>query len=165
MTIHLDYEATKQLSIDYEEIINRVIIGCLNYEDCPYETEISILLTDDNVIREINRQFRGIDKPTDVLSFPAVDYKLAGDFSDLEEDTGEYFNQETGELILGDIAISVDRALVQAEEYGHSITREIAFLTAHSMFHLMGYDHISDEERVALEEKQEEVLARLEIFR
>lgn len=165
MTIHLDYEATKQLDIDYNALINRVVLECLNYEDCPYETEISILLTDDNEIKEINNQFRGLDKPTDVLSFPAIEYELAGDFSNLEEDSGENFNPETGELILGDIAISVDRAIVQAEEYGHSITREIAFLTAHSMFHLMGYDHISDEEREMLEEKQKEVLDRLEIFR
>ncbi|NLO09250.1 MAG: rRNA maturation RNase YbeY [Clostridiales bacterium] len=165
MTIHLDYEATKQLDIDYNALINRVVEGCLDYEDCPYETEISILLTDDNEIREINRQFRGFDKPTDVLSFPAIEYKRAGDFSDLEEDSGENFNPETGELILGDIVISVDRAILQSEEYGHSITREIAFLTAHSMFHLMGYDHMSDEQRESLEEKQKQVLDRLEIFR
>ncbi len=165
MTIHLDYEATKQLDIDYKALINRVALECLNYEDCPYEAEISILLTDDNEIKEINQQFRGFDKPTDVLSFPAIEYEIAGDFSDLEEDSGENFNPETGELILGDIVISVDKAEVQAEEYGHSITREIAFLTAHSMFHLMGYDHMTDEEREELEEKQKEVLDRLEIFR
>ena len=165
MTIHLDYEASKRLDIDYRALINRVVEGCLDYEDCPYETEISILLTDDNEIREINKQFRGLAKSTDVLSFPAVEFKLAGDFSDLEEASGEYFNPETGELILGDIVISVDRAITQAEEYGHSLIREIAFLIAHSMFHLMGYDHMSDEERESLEEKQKEVLDRLEIFR
>lgn len=165
MTIHLDYEATKQLNFDYAALINKVVEGCLDYEDCPYEVEISILLTDDDEIREINRQFRDIDKATDVLSFPAIEYETAGDFSDLEEAEEDYFNPETGELILGDIVISVDRAIVQAEEYGHTITREIAFLTAHSMFHLMGYDHMTDEDRVSLEAKQKEVLDRLEIFR
>ena len=165
MTIHLDFEATEQLDIDYSTLISRVVQGCLDYEDCPYEIEISILLTDDNEIKEINKQFRAIDKPTDVLSFPALEYEIAGDFSDLEENSGENFNPETGELILGDIVISIDRAMVQAEEYGHSIAREIAFLTAHSMFHLMGYDHISNEEREALEEKQRELLDRLEIYR
>lgn len=165
MTIHFDYEAIVQLDIDYNALISRVIEECLDYEECPYETEISILLTDDNEIREINKQFRGMDKPTDVLSFPAIEYELAGDFSDLEKDLGEYFNPETGELLLGDIVISVDRAIEQAENYGHSIAREIAFLTAHSMFHLMGYDHMSDEERIAMEKKQEEVLDRLEIYR
>ncbi|TAH72853.1 MAG: rRNA maturation RNase YbeY [Anaerolineaceae bacterium] len=165
MTIHLDYEATKELNIDYNALINKVVLGCLYYEDCPFEIEISILLTDDDEIKEINKQFRGIDKPTDVLSFPAIEYELAGDFSDLEEASGEYFNPETGELILGDIVISVDRAIAQAEEYGHSLSREIAFLTAHSMFHLMGYDHMSDDEGKVMGQKQEEVLNRLEIFR
>jgi probable rRNA maturation factor len=165
LTIHMDYEATKKLDIDYDSLINRVVNECLDYEDCPYEAEVSILLTDDSEIREINKQFRDIDKATDVLSFPAIEYNIAGDFSDLEEEAGECFNPETGELILGDIVISVDRALEQAEEYGHTITREIAFLTAHSMFHLMGYDHISDEDRELMEKKQKEVLNRLGIFR
>jgi probable rRNA maturation factor len=165
LTIHIEYEATKLLSFDYNTLINKVINECLDYEECPYEAEISILLTDDDEIKEINKQFREIDKPTDVLSFPSIEYMMAGDFSNLEEDTSEYFNPETGELILGDIVISVDRAIMQAEEYGHSIAREIAFLTAHSMLHLMGYDHMHDDERKVMENKQEEVLNRLEIYR
>jgi len=165
LTIHLEYEASKQLDLDYNSLINKVIYECLNYEDCPYETEISILLTDDDGIKEINNQFRGIDKPTDVLSFPTIEFKSAGDFAGLDEAEGVFFNPETDELMLGDIVISVDRAIIQAEEYNHSITREIAFLTAHSMFHLMGYDHISDIDRMIMETKQEEVLARLEILR
>lgn len=165
MTIHIEYEATKLLNFDYSALINKVINECLDYEECPYEAEISLLLTDDDEIKEINKQFREIDKPTDVLSFPSIEYMVAGDFSSLEEDTSEYFNPETGELILGDIVISVDRAIRQAEEYGHSIAREIAFLTAHSMLHLMGYDHMHDDERKVMENKQEEVLNRLEIYR
>lgn len=165
MTIHIEYEATKLLNFDYSALINKVINECLDYEECPYEAEISLLLTDDDEIKEINKQFREIDKPTDVLSFPSIEYMMAGDFSNLEEDTSEYFNPETGELILGDIVISVDRAIRQAEEYGHSIAREIAFLTAHSMLHLMGYDHMHDDERKVMENKQEEVLNRLEIYR
>jgi probable rRNA maturation factor len=165
LTIHLEYEATKQLDFDYKVLIEKVALGCLDFEDSPYEAEISILLTDDNEIKDINNQFRGLDKPTDVLSFPAIEYKIAGDFSDLEKSAGEYFNPETGEMILGDIVISVDRAITQATEYGHSITREIAFLVAHSMFHLMGYDHMSEDERKVMEEKQEEVLEQLDILR
>lgn len=165
MTIHFDYEASVQPDIDYKALISRVIEECLDYTKCPYETEISILLTDDNEIKAINKQFRGLDKATDVLSFPAIEYEFAGDFSDLENQLEGNFNPETGELILGDIVISVDRAIEQAENYGHSITREIAFLTAHSMFHLMGYDHMTDEERIEMEKKQEEVLDRLEIYR
>lgn len=165
MNIYIEYEATKQLDFDYDKLISSVVLECLDYEECPYEAEINILLTDDEEIRAVNKEFRGIDRPTDVLSFPALEYTNAGDFSYLEEAVGEFFNPETGELLLGDIVISVDRAISQAEEYGHSITREIAFLTAHSMFHLMGYDHMSTEERSLMEDKQDDVLDRLKISR
>mgnify|MGYP000220811776 CR=1 FL=1 len=165
MTINLENEATKQLNFDYTDIIRKVVEECLDEEDFPYETEVSVLLTDDNEIQELNKNFRGKDAPTDVLSFPALEYPKAGDFSCLEDLGDEYFNPETGELILGDIVISVDRAMSQAEEYGHSILREIAFLTAHSMFHLMGYDHMTDEERIVMEDKQNKVLDKLKIYR
>lgn len=165
MTINLEYEASKQLDFDYSDIISKVVLKCLDAEDCPYEAEISILLTDDKEIQEINKNFRDKDVPTDVLSFPAIDFSKAGDFSFLEEAGDEYFNPETGELILGDIVISVDRALYQAEEYGHSAVREVAFLTAHSMFHLMGYDHMTEEERLIMEDKQNKVLDELKIYR
>ncbi len=165
MTINLEYEASKQLDFDYKEIIEKVVAQCLDEEDFPYEAEISILLTDDKQIQELNKNFRGKDAPTDVLSFPALEYKKAGDFSFLDEAGDEYFNPDTGECILGDIVISVDRAISQAEEYGHSIVREIAFLTAHSMFHLMGYDHMTDDERLIMEDKQKKVLYDLKIYR
>ncbi|NLY48103.1 MAG: rRNA maturation RNase YbeY [Clostridiales bacterium] len=165
MTVQLEYEAKKQLDFDYGKLIREVARECLKYEGCPYEAEISVLLTDDDVIQELNRQYRNIDKPTDVLSFPALKFEKAGDFFGLDKQHDILFNPETGELMLGDIVISVDRAAIQAEEYGHSITREIAFLTAHSMFHLMGYDHESDGERMIMEAKQEEVLERLGIYR
>lgn len=164
MTFHIDYEATAQLSFDYESLIKKVIEASLDYEGCPYEVEVSVVLTNNEEIRQINQEFRNIDSPTDVLSFPAVDYEEAGEFDWLEE-ADEYFHPETGELILGDIVISVDKALLQAEEYGHSIERELAFLTAHSMFHLFGYDHMTDEERVDMEQKQRDVLDKLGIHR
>ena len=165
MTIHIEYEAVKLLDFNYKELIEKVIMECLECEDFPYEVEISLLLTDDNEIKAINKNFRDMDKPTDVLSFPAVEYYAPGDFSGLDKLTTEYFNPETGELILGDIVISVDRAIRQAEEYGHTVTREVGFLTAHSMFHLMGYDHMSDEEREIMESKQNQVLDRLNVLR
>lgn len=165
MTIHLDNEASAKLDFDYENLINKVVMECLDYEDCPYETEISIILTDDDEIKIINKQFRGLDNPTDVLSFPALEYNSPGNFSDAEKDESSYFNPETGELILGDIVVSVDRAISQANEYGHSLMREIGFLIAHSMFHLMGYDHINDEDRIIMEEKQKDVLNNLKILR
>ena len=165
MTVNIEYEAEKKLSFDYEELVNKVILACLDYEDCPYEAELSVLFTDDEGIRAINREFRDKDAPTDVLSFPAIEYDVPGDFSGLEESPADYFNPESGELFLGDIVISVDRALLQAEEYGHTIEREMAFLTAHSMFHLFGYDHMEEADAVLMEQKQENVLNMLHISR
>lgn len=161
----MEYEANVKLDFDYETLIKKVIEACMDYEDCPYETEVSILLTDDNAIQEINKEYRDMDAPTDVLSFPVTDFEIPGDFSNIEEEHPDSFHPETGELLLGDIVISVERAIKQAAEYGHSIEREIAFLTAHSMFHLFGYDHIEDEERRIMEDKQREVLDKLAIFR
>ena len=96
-----------------------------------------------------------------------VDYEMAGDFSHLDtlEAQNMYFNLESGELLLGDIVISVERAKEQAKEYGHSLKREMAFLTAHSMLHLMGYDHMEEDERIVMEKKQEEILQNLGITR
>lgn len=165
MTINIEYEATKQLNFDYETLQKRVVEACMDYEECPYEAEVSILLTDDSEIRQINKEFRGIDSPTDVLSFPTVDYETPGDFSDLEETSSDCFHPETGELLLGDIVISIDRAILQASEFGHTLEREIAFLTAHSMFHLFGYDHMEEKERLIMEQKQNKVLEQLQILR
>ncbi len=165
MTIHFEYEAEQQLDFDYESLQKQVVEACLDYENCPYETEVNILLTGDEQIRQINQEFRGIDRPTDVLSFPSIEYDNPGDFSNLEDAVMDYFHPETGELILGDIVISVERANSQAKEYGHSLRREIAFLTAHSMFHLFGYDHMEENERIKMEEKQNHVLDELNIQR
>jgi probable rRNA maturation factor len=165
MTLNFDYEITQQFEFDFEAIEKKVVGACLDYEECPYEVEVSILLTDDAQIRQINQEFRGIDTPTDVLSFPVIEYDIPGDFSKLEEEVADYFHPESGELLLGDIVISIDRAKLQAEEYGHSLMRELAFLTTHSMFHLFGYDHMEDDERRIMEDKQNIVLDKLQILR
>lgn len=165
MTINIDYEASNQLEFDYEKVVKNVVEACLDYEDCPYEVEVSVLFTNDEEIRNINREFRNIDAPTDVLSFPSNEYETPGDFSKMEDNISNSFHPETGELLLGDIVISVDKALFQAKEYGHSIEREIAFLTAHSMFHLFGYDHMEENERIEMENKQNNVLEKLQILR
>ena len=125
------------------------------------------ILTLNEGIRNINREFRELDVPTDVLSFPMVDYDSPADYDILESDDAlaMYFNPESGELLLGDIVISVERAMEQAETYGHTLKREICFLTAHSMLHLLGYDHMEDEERIVMEKKQEEILDALGIKR
>ncbi len=164
MTVEITWETEKKLSFDAEAVLKRVVEAALDAENCPYECEVEILLTDNEGIREINRENRGIDAPTDVLSFPMADYPSPGDFSRLEEDP-DCFHPETGELLLGDIVISQDKVLEQASLYGHGEERELAFLAAHSMFHLMGYDHMEEEERLVMEEKQEKLLQSLGILR
>lgn len=160
MTIQIDYETEEELKLPYEEIITKVVNEALDYEECPYEAEVNVLLTDNEDIRQMNKEYRNIDSATDVLSFPMADYDRPSDFGRLEEMANDYFNPETGELLLGDIVISVDKVKEQAERYGHSETRELAFLVAHSMLHLCGYDHMADEERLVMEKKQEEILKR-----
>ncbi len=165
MTIELEYETEEKLTFSYEEIISQVVEGALDDIACPYEAELSIVLTDNDSIREMNRNFRGIDRATDVLSFPMLDFDVPGDFSHVEEEFEDCFNPETGELMLGDIVISVDKVKEQAKSYGHSQERELAFLVAHSMYHLFGFDHMDDAEREVMEEKQRNLLTFLNINR
>ena len=165
MTIQIERECQVGLEFPVEEIITLVVEEALSYENCPYDIELNVLLTDNAAIQEINREQRGKDEPTDVLSFPMIDYAVPADFSVVEDCVEEYFNPETGELLLGDIVISVDKVIEQAESYGHSQKRELAFLTAHSMLHLFGYDHIKEAERLVMEEKQREILSNLQIGR
>lgn len=160
MTINIEYEAEKQLEIPYKEIIENVVLESLDYVECPYEAEVNVIITDNQEIQAINKEHRQIDAPTDVLSFPLVDYETPADFDHVEEYVEDYFDPDTGELLLGDIVVSVDKVEEQAEKYGHSATRELAFLVAHSMLHLCGYDHIDEDERLEMEAKQREILER-----
>lgn len=160
MTISIEYETKQILDLPYKEIIEEVILEALDYEQCPYEVEVNVLLTDNHEIQTINQEYRGIESPTDVLSFPLVDYATPSVFTHVEDAVEDYFNPETGELMLGDIIVSVDKVIEQAEKYGHSQTRELSFLVAHSMLHLFGYDHMEESERLIMEKKQGEILER-----
>ncbi len=151
--------------IDIEDLFDTMAVKSLEYTGCPYECEIDLTLTDDKGIRQINKEFRDIDKATDVLSFPLLEYEKAGDFSFLEEGSPDCFNPESGELMLGSIVISLQKARQQAEEYGHSLKREIAFLIVHSMLHLQGFDHIKDEDRIIMEKAQDDILNEAGIIR
>jgi len=164
MTFHFEYEVEKKFPFDYEALIKRVVEQVLDYEKCPYEVEVNIVITDDEEIRQVNEEYREIDRATDVLSFPMVSYDTPGDFSKVEEDE-MLFHPETGELMLGDIMLSIDKVYAQAEEYGHSIERELGFLVAHSMLHLCGYDHMEEEERAVMEEKQRGIMDLLQLYR
>ena len=158
MTLNIEEEVPIPDGLDYKKIIHDVVCGALEFEDCPYEVEVNVILTSNEEIALINRDYRDLNQPTDVLSFPMIDYVAPGDFSVLEEYNEEdYFNPESGELMLGDIIISMDKVYEQAEKYGHSIQRELGFLVAHSMLHLFGYDHMEPEETQVMEEKQRDI--------
>lgn len=165
MTINLENEQNLELPFDYTEVAQQVAEQVLELEQCPYEAEVEILLTNDEEIQRINREQRQIDRPTDVLSFPMTEFPVPADYKILEEDTCDAFDPDSGELLLGDIVISVERVYAQAEAYGHPLKREYAFLIAHSMLHLLGYDHMEKEEAAVMEEKQEKVLSILGITR
>lgn len=165
MTVRLEYEIDKTISADDESLIRRVVEEACDYAACPYEAEVNVVITDNEGIRRVNQEYRQIDAPTDVLSFPMLSYEEAGNFDFLNEASPADFHPDTGELLLGDIMLNYDRILSQAEQYGHSVERELAFLTAHSMFHLFGYDHMEEEERMVMEKKQEELMQILGISR
>lgn len=164
MTVIIEEEGNVTLPLECEVIATKVIDACLTYVNCPYETEVNLLLTDTEEIHKMNQEFRSIDRPTDVLSFPMIEYTNAGEFDFLEE-CDDAFHPESGELLLGDIVICKERVLTQAEEYGHSILREYCFLIAHSMLHLFGYDHIKEDERIRMEQMQREIMQLLKIER
>lgn len=164
MTLIFEEEGELTLPLECEELAEKVINAALDYVGCPYEAEVNLLLTMNEQIQEMNANFRNIDRATDVLSFPMVDYETPGEFDFLEE-RDDCFHPETGELLLGDIVISKEKVLSQAEEFGHSPMREYAFLIAHSMLHLSGYDHIEEEERSIMERMQRELMEEIGILR
>lgn len=157
MSIYIEYETDQKLNLPVEEIVTKVIEKAVEVYNCPYETQVNVLFVDNESIHKINMEYRNIDRPTDVLSFPMVQYEECGDFS-IVEDQPDVFDPESGELLLGDIVLSVDKIMEQAKEYGHSEKRELAFLVAHSMLHLFGFDHMEEEERLDMEKRQEELL-------
>lgn len=165
MTILLEEETTVSFDFDYRTLAEEVILAACDAERCPYEAEVNLTLVDNEQIHEINREYRQIDRPTDVLSFPMQTYDAPADFSHVEDCVEENFNPDTGELLLGDIVLSVEKVKEQATLYAHSEKREFAFLILHSMLHLFGYDHETDEEREAMEARQRTILDELGIKR
>lgn len=165
MSFFLEEEVEVNFDFDYRQIAEKVINYCIEREKFPYEAEINLTLTDNEGIHIINKEYRDIDRATDVLSFPMLSYETPGDFSFLMDENDDDFNPDTGEAILGDIIISVDKVREQAEEYGHSELREFAFLITHSMLHLFGYDHMEPEGAKVMEDKQRQILDELSITR
>lgn len=156
MKIFIDYSNEQDKVAppeDFEKLVEDCTRAALLEEEIEDDAEVSVTLVDNARIRELNAKFREIDKETDVLSFP-----LGGD-------EGFEVDPDTDAILLGDIVISLERAAAQAEEYGHSFRREVAFLVTHSLFHLLGYDHMTPEEETEMFAKQEKVLEKLGITR
>lgn len=149
MEIYIDNRQGKiEIKDEINDIIKKVINEVLIYEEKSLDCEISISFVDNEEIKELNREYRGVDQETDVLSFPMEDEFFVG-----------------GPILLGDIIISIEKAYDQAEEFGHSLFREIAYLTAHSMFHLLGHDHMEDGEKNVMRQKEKDIMKRLRIFK
>lgn len=148
MEIYVD---NRQSKVDIDEgiynLLKKVVRESLLVEGIGLEYEISISFVDNEEIRQLNSQYRGVDRETDVLSFP-IDEDLIVPIP-----------------LLGDIIISMEKAIEQSEEYGHSLQRELAYLTAHSMFHLMGYDHMEEDDKKEMRDREKQVMRRLEIFK
>ncbi len=155
-----DEQTVVTLKDEQLQLLKKTVMQCLKDETISRGCEINILLTDDESIRQINKQHREIDMSTDVLSFPIADIKNG----EILSDQGD-IDMDEGLLLLGDIIISVETALKQSEDYGHSFERELAFLTAHGLFHLLGYDHMQKDEETVMISKQESALEKLGLKR
>ena len=142
--------------IEEEALIKKVVKTVLKEEGIVQDLEVYITLTHNDNIQKINAEHRNIDKPTDVLSFPMFE---RDEIPNLKE------NNEAIETMLGDIIVSVEKVREQAEEYSHSFKRELAYLVTHGMLHLLGYDHMIEEEKVVMRKREEEILAILDIQR
>lgn len=165
MSFYVENDTEVEFPFSVEEIVEVITKEILTSEACPYETHVNVLLTDNEGIRQYNRDYREIDRPTDVLSFPNLDFETPGDFSEAQKHKALYFDMDTGKLMLGDIIISVDKVKEQAQAFGHSEKREFAFLVAHSMLHLCGYDHMEKEEAAVMKQKQITALIKIGITR
>lgn len=152
MNLLISNNSKEDLDLDQiEAMAYKTIEEVLRVEDFTSDVEVSLTLVDKDEIHTLNRDYRGVDRPTDVLSFPMDDEIFPG-----EEDV---------DLILGDIVICLDIAKAQAEEYGHSLDRELSYLICHSSLHLLGYDHMEDDEKAIMRGKEKEIMKNLGVFK
>ena len=155
--INIDFldNQTEFKTNDFKQIVNKVVTEVLNIHNISKDAEISVVFTDDEEIHSINKEFRNIDNSTDVLSFPQYEFYSPGDTTEIADKC----------LVLGDIIISLQHAKAQSLEYNHSLNREVGYLTAHSMLHLLGYDHMNEEEKTLMREKEELIMNNLNLTR
>ena len=158
MSIYIENQAKTKFNFHYRVVLERVIRTVMQDKNIPETLDVNVLLVAPEEIRAINQETRGIDKVTDVLSFPYFEYEVPGEF---DRDAQEWADGD----ILGDIVICGEKVLSQAEEYGHSQKRELAFLTVHSMLHLTGYDHMEPADAELMETEQRRLMEVLDIPR
>ena len=154
MNLFIENHTNQVLSDEHKKIVLDVIKCALEFEHINSKPEISVCFVDNDEIKKLNKKFRSIDKETDVLSFPMIEFN---------SQPKDFLIKKN--ILLGDIIISLPKAFEQAKEYGHTIEREIAFLTAHGILHLLGYDHINSEDEKIMFDKQKTILARMNLKR
>ncbi len=165
--IFIDSRQNKiEVTQELKTVIENVIEYTLKEEKLLIDNEVSVILIDNEEIREINLKQRGIDEITDVLSFPLLHYPKNKVFKDVyinyKFDQSDLYEER---LVIGDVALSLERALQQSEEFGHSFIRECAYLTVHSILHLLGYDHMEEVEKSLMRKREEEILNNFKISR
>lgn len=165
MTLYVENQGDYEFSFSVEEQLDKLAAFVTAYVACPYEPELSVTLVTKEEIHRLNKEFRDVDRPTDVLSFPMMEYDEPAIFSGKAFEESLTLSPETGEIILGDIVLCSEVVCEQAEEYGHSVLREFSFLIVHSLLHLFGYDHIDEEERMEMEQMQKKIMKELQIMR
>ena len=149
--IYFTNETDMPVRYKLKKLIREAVVTTLDYEGFYNDCQVSVTFTDNEGIKALNKEYRGIDKETDVLSFPLTEF-----------DASEEPPTDEPQLALGDIVISVEKAIAQAEEFGHSFEREAAFLCVHSMLHLLGYDHVdSEEDDKEMRQRQREILEKM----
>ena len=153
--ININYDFPTWRRIAVSSVIRQCVESVMRAEGVSVPCEINVLITNDDGIKQINQAVRHIDSPTDVLSFPMFDMKPG----ELPDDWSDYIDPDTGRCPLGDMALSLERAISQANEYGHTVRREVGYLTIHSMLHLLGYDHLDEGPMKAQMRTREETIA------
>ena len=165
--IYVDNRQDKiEVTEEFTNKLENTITFALKEEEVNVPCEVSLVFVDNEEIREINNENRGIDRSTDVLSFPILDYPKDKVYKDVykEEKFDETF-LDGEDLVIGDIVLSLEKALEQSKEYNHSFEREASYLVVHSVLHLLGYDHMEDEEKKKMRTREEEILNKLNIRR
>ena len=165
MNIEYINNTDHKFNFDVSELLERLVDAVVTHVGYSQGVSVGVSVVSSEEIRELNREHRGIDRVTDVLSFPMNEFEKPAMFEGDVFESSMTVDPETDELLLGDVVLCYDKVVAQAEEYGHSVLREFSFLTVHSLLHLFGYDHETDADRSLMEREQDAILAYLKINR